>query len=85
MIKEKDNCFYMEEDGKMKAIINYIETDIITINHTYVDESLRGQGIAFKLLNKVIDYARNKNKKIHPVCSYAREKLSSKEYKDLVI
>lgn len=85
MIKEKEGCFYMEENGKMKAIINYIETDVITINHTYVDESLRGQGVAFKLLSKVIDYAKSKNKKIHPVCSYAREKLSSGEYKDLVV
>mgnify|MGYP001182363047 CR=1 FL=1 len=85
MIKEKEGCFYMEESGKIVAIINYIETDVITINHTYVDESLRGQGVAFKLLSKVTQYAKNKNKKIHPVCSYAKDKLSGEEYKDLVI
>ena len=41
------------------------------IDHTFVDPSLRGQGIAGKLMGKVIEMAREEGYKLVPVCSYA--------------
>ena len=39
-----------DENGKMVAEITYSVSDkIIIIDHTFVDPSLRGQGIASKL------------------------------------
>ena len=40
------------------------------INHTGVNPNLRGQGLAEKLVLKAVDYAREKQLKIRPFCSY---------------
>lgn len=85
MIKEGKDCFYIGNIDNPDAEIHFIEEGNITIDHTYVSEKLRGQGIAALLLEKVVEYARQKNKKIIPICSYAKEKLVKEEYKDLVI
>lgn len=47
----------------------------IVIDHTYVSEDLRGQGIAGELLEKVVLFAREEEKKILPLCPYAKHKL----------
>jgi len=85
MIKQKENGFYIGDIDNPEAEITFKETDIITIDHTHVSESLRGQGIAWDLLSKVIEYSKQKNKKILPVCSYAKVKLSDEKYKDIII
>ncbi|WP_420827895.1 GNAT family N-acetyltransferase [Macrococcus brunensis] len=68
-IQQSGNRFYIDD----KAEITFYTQgeDTIVINHTFVDPSLRGQGIAKQLLNRVIDYARENNLKIVPLCSYA--------------
>ena len=48
-----------------------IDTDTVNINHTFVDDSLRGQGIAGKLLEAVTEVLEKENKKAVPTCSYA--------------
>ncbi len=85
MIKEGKNCFYIGSIDNPDAEIHFIEEGTITIDHTYVSEKLRGQGIAALLLEKVVEYARLTNKKILPICSYAKNKLAKEEYNDLVI
>lgn len=84
MIKEAENMFYIGEDIKNRvAEITFIEEDNIIIDHTYVDDSLRGKGIALKLVNRIIEYARSKNKKVIPICSYAAKVLKLPEYDDI--
>ncbi|MGE8564752.1 MAG: GNAT family N-acetyltransferase, partial [Acinetobacter bohemicus] len=36
----------------------------------WVDDSLRGQGVARQLLDVLVEFAREKNLKILPTCSY---------------
>ncbi|MGC4020050.1 MAG: GNAT family N-acetyltransferase [Muricomes sp.] len=43
----------------------------VNINHTYVDDSLRGQGIAGKLMEELVLELRQSGKKAVPTCSYA--------------
>lgn len=45
------------------------------IVHTGVRPAFEGQGIARRLLNKVVEEARLRNLKIVPVCSYAKKVL----------
>ncbi|TDM12087.1 N-acetyltransferase [Macrococcus lamae] len=72
-IKQGENRFFIGEGSAFKAEITFIQqNDTLVIDHTFVDPSLRGEGIAKQLVNKVVDYARQENKKILPVCSYAR-------------
>lgn len=39
-------------------------------NHTWVDDALRGQGIARQLLDVLVEFARKKNLKIVATCAY---------------
>jgi len=49
-IKEKNRIYYEDETGNMLAEISFSDLDDQTVeaNHTFVDPSLRGQGIAEK-------------------------------------
>ena len=65
--------FYLDnEQGKRIAEISYVWSDAqkIIADHTWVDDSLRGQGVARQLLDTLGDIAREKNLKIVPTCSY---------------
>lgn len=69
------------EENKTTYIINnvvmgevdypYINDNTVNINHTFVDPSLRGQGIAGKLMTEVFKYLREHNLKVVCTCSYA--------------
>lgn len=86
-VKHENGRFFIEKDGKMTAEMSYVpaEGQQIEVNHTYVAEELRGQGVGEKLINEAVSYAREQNKKIIPTCSYAKEKLEGEsEYKDVL-
>lgn len=70
-----DNGFaYGEEHGIPMARITMrsLGDNRIAIDHTYVSPSLRGQGIARKLVMLVVEYAKKEGKLIVPLCSYAQ-------------
>ncbi|TDM00707.1 GNAT family N-acetyltransferase [Macrococcus carouselicus] len=69
-IKQAGNRFYIDDKAEITFYPEGEKT--IVINHTFVDPSLRGQGIAKQLVDKVIDYARENNLVIVPLCSYAK-------------
>ncbi|MFC6118264.1 GNAT family N-acetyltransferase [Macrococcoides bohemicum] len=73
-IIQGNNKFYIGDEAQPEAEITFQPSgqDTITIDHTYTDPSLRGQGIAKELVLKVTDYAKENNLKIIPLCSYAR-------------
>lgn len=50
----------------------YIKDNIVNINHTFVDKSLRGQGVADKMLEEVFKYLKENGKKAICTCSYAK-------------
>lgn len=52
---------------------------MIIIDHTEMDESLRGQGVGRKLLNVVVEMAREKNLKVIPLCPYAKSVFDKDE------
>lgn len=87
-ILKGDHKFYIGEDEQNPiAEITYKDKDEHTIiaDHTYVSDQLRGQGIAGKLLNELIAFAREEKKKIVPECSYVQAKMEkSTELHDLI-
>lgn len=87
-ILKGDHKFYIGEDENNPiAQITWKDQDEHTIiaDHTYVSDELRGQGIAGKLFNKLIEFAQEENKKIIPECSYVKVKLErSTELKHLI-
>ena len=61
------------------------ENDVWSITHTVVKQEFGGRGIAKRLVLVVIEEARKQNKKINPICSYAKKMMeSSDEYKDVL-
>ncbi|WP_185984329.1 GNAT family N-acetyltransferase [Aureimonas mangrovi] len=62
-------------EGEDKAELSYSPAglqDALVFDHTYVPEHMRGQGVAEKLVDFAVDYARSKNMKVVPACSYVR-------------
>ena len=81
--------FYMNDaTGKLVAEITFSRIDDgqnVAIEHTYVDASLRGQGIAGKLVKLVVNQAREQDYKIEPLCTYAHAAFERHtEYADVL-
>lgn len=87
-IKQGTNKFYIgETEDQIIAEITYIfiNKEAINVNHTFVDPSLRGEGIARKLMDEVVIYAKENNLKIKPTCSYAVKVFPRyPEYEELI-
>lgn len=68
-----DRIIYIDDNGSVVAEIDFPRTSVneITITHTFVDSSLRGQGIAKKLVEEVISIAQKEKYNIRATCSYA--------------
>ena len=72
-IREGHNKFYInDEQGKQIAEIVFVPTgeNLAIIEHTDVDESLKGQGIGKQLVAKVVEKMRREKRKIIPPVSY---------------
>lgn len=63
----------LDGGGRAIAEITFpdIDEDTVDINHTFVDESLRGQGMAGKLMEAAVNQIQSQGKKAVPTCSYA--------------
>ena len=71
--KEPGRIFATDETGKLLAEVTFPEQEgIAIINHTFVDGSLRGQGVAGQLLRAVVDTLRQDGRKARATCSYAK-------------
>ncbi|WP_422104740.1 GNAT family N-acetyltransferase [Winogradskyella sp.] len=70
---EKKGEFYYEVDGQKLGLMtySYAGPDKIIIDHTEVDESLKGQGVGYKLVEASVNFAREKHLKIMPLCPFA--------------
>lgn len=86
--KHDSNRIYLEnEEGNMIAEVTFpeVKENVVNINHTFVDDSLRGQGIAGKLMEEVVKRLKAENKKAYLTCSYAIMWFEkNKQYSDLI-
>ena len=71
---EAKSCFAAMDNDKQAGAIFYIpggESKII-LDHTEVDDAYRGQSIGKKILMFIVEFARENNIKIIPLCPYAK-------------
>ncbi len=70
---EQNRVFQTDESGRIVAEITFPENapGVYTIDHTFVDESLRGQGIAGKLVRAAVDEIEKRGGQVTATCSYA--------------
>lgn len=80
-----DTRFEAEVDG-LRSMAEYeLAGDRIIFLHTFVPSAQRGRGIAEKLVRTGLDYAREKNLKVVPACSYVAAFIGRHaEYKPLL-
>ena len=73
LLHEKNRVFCKDECGTVTAEVTFPEgmDGTVIINHTFVDESLRGQGVAGRLLTEAAAQLRQEGRKARPTCSYA--------------
>lgn len=84
----RNGAFYIDEDGEWIAEMTYVRSHdgkTITIDHTQVDEKLRGQGVGEKLVETAVKYARENGLKIKPFCPYTRKVIErTPEFQDVL-
>lgn len=70
---EAERIVLENEFGNIVAEVNFSKSDENTVNITrvFVDESLRGQGVAGKIVQATYDELKLRGVKVTPVCSYA--------------
>ena len=84
---KKKGVFYIEENGERIGDLEYFDSGPgeITIYHTGVNEKFRGHHIGDKLVTAAVNYAREKNLKIVPTCSFAKKVIdSTPEFQDVM-
>ncbi|MBP3840795.1 MAG: N-acetyltransferase [Bacilli bacterium] len=76
-----DNRIEYIENGEILGEINFeeIKKGIFDINHTFVNEKLRGKGIGKKLVELAKKEIEKRNGKILASCSYAKKILESEK------
>ena len=64
--------FAQDETGKLLCEVTFpVRGGVADLNHTFVDASLRGQGMAGKLMAAAAEQLRKEGVKVRPTCSYA--------------
>lgn len=79
-------AFVIEDDGvRVAEMVVAVSGSNLTVFHTEVSEKLQGQGIAAKLLATMVDYVREHNLKVIPLCPYvlAQFKRHPDQYNDI--
>lgn len=72
-IYETHRIYVMDEQGKtiVNATFPLINDGVVVVDHTYVDLSLRGQGIASNLMHEVYNHAKKLGFRVVATCPYA--------------
>ena len=79
--------FYVENDKTTLAKMVYTmpSPDKMIIEHTEVSEELKGQNVGFLLVKAAVEFAREQNIKIIPLCPFANSVFKRKpEFADVL-
>ncbi len=85
---ETKGYFIALDKGKEAGRMSYTfaGNSKIIIDHTEVDDDYRGQSIGKRLLEKLVDYARQNNIKIIPLCPFAKSVFDrTEEIRDVLV
>lgn len=72
-IYENHRVYVKDEQGKVivNATFPFIKPGIVVVDHTFVDPSLRGQGVASNLMHEVYKHVKSLGYKAVATCPYA--------------
>ena len=78
-------AFVWMQDGKRLAQMTYtVAGTRVIIDHTQVDDALRGTGAGRKLVQAAVEWARAENQRLLPLCPFASSVFDkTPEYEDV--
>ena len=66
-------AFFIERDGARLAELTYtVAGDTTILDHTHVDDALRGTGAGKRLVEAAVQWARQGGHKFLPLCPFAK-------------
>ncbi|WP_096270109.1 GNAT family N-acetyltransferase [Paucisalibacillus globulus] len=85
-IKQGQGKFFVGDEARPKAEITYQKdsTGNLVVDHTYVSDELRGQGMAGQLVEKVVSFARQEEVKIVAECPYAQKYIEKNNLQEVL-
>ncbi|MFI0491982.1 GNAT family N-acetyltransferase [Flavobacterium sp.] len=86
-LNDKNGFFYVSVDGKQEAKMTFVfaGNDKIIIDHTEVNPGNYGKGFGKKMIIKAVEFAREKNITIIPLCPFAKSVFDKNpEYRDVL-
>ena len=84
---ESKGVFELYYDGKKAGLMTYswAGDDKFIIDHTEVDEAYGGKGLGKDLVKAGVEYAREKNVKVIPLCPFAKKVIAkTPEFQDVL-
>jgi predicted GNAT family acetyltransferase len=84
--EKKHGAFYvMEGEEQLGEMVIAIFDNDLTVYHTEVSAKAEGKGLAKKMLQEMVTYARKNGLKVIPLCPYvhAQFKRHPQEYADV--
>ena len=79
--------FFVQADGNILAEMVYTmpSPEKMIIEHTEVNDELRGQNVGYQLVQTAVEYARTHHIKIIPLCPFAHSVFKKKpEWADVL-
>lgn len=79
--------FFVAHDETILAEMTYTlpSADKMIIEHTEVNDELKGQNVGYQLVHTAVEYARTHGLKIIPLCPFANSVFKKKpEYADVL-
>lgn len=66
-------AFVVLSDGKRMAELTYtVAGSYVILDHTRVDDALRGTGAGGRLVQAAVDWARREHVRLLPLCPFAK-------------
>lgn len=77
----RKGSFYVIEGEKRVAEMVYVMagSSKMIIEHTEVNESLKGKGVGVKLLEALVNFVREENIKVIPLCPFAKATFKKRD------
>lgn len=86
-INDKKGFFHIDVNGKTEGKMTFVFAgpNKMIIDHTEVNEGNNGKGYGKKMVAKAVEFAREKNIKIIPLCPFAKKVFDkTPEFKDVL-
>jgi predicted GNAT family acetyltransferase len=80
-------AFFVEDEGRRLAQLTYtMAGKKVILDHTEVDDALRGTGTGRKLVAAAVEWAREEELQVLPLCPFARSVFDqSPEFGDVLV